>query len=295
MLMQDGLKALSDDEGRPSTSSSSSGRSNTGSNDGNGIDYSSQDDEDQSNVNTHVASEEDISFLSVFANRFKMNNTTPPHHLSDDCHKHNHPTPNYYDWSSIFPQLKVLRDNIDVLRGETELIRDNWTPWPEEHYSRGGVSTDWTVFPFLHTFPAYNPDKSVWLGSTCGLCSKTAALLRGVDGIRTALFSKLGAGTVLSSHTGWSDLANYVLRCHVSLHIPREEGSCGLVVDGEIAYHAQGEILVFDDSKSHKAFNNSQEDRVVLIVDIVRPAHVPLGQAVGGHTEQLDAFISRFR
>ena len=207
-----------------------------------------------------------------------------------------HPlTPNYYDWSSIFPQLQVLRDNIDTLREEVASISGNWVPWPEEHYSSDASSADWTVFPFLHTFPAYDPEKSVWLGSTCGLCSRTASLLRGVDGIRTALFSKLGGGTVLSSHTGWSDLANYVLRCHINLSIPGERGACGLVVDGEVAFHEQGEILVFDDSKSHNAFNNSSDERIVLIVDLLRPPHVPLGRAVGGHTDQLDAFISRFR
>ena len=56
------------------------------------------------------------------------------------------------------------------------------------------------------------------------------------------------------------------------------------------------EILVFDDSKRHKAFNdNPDKARVVLIVDILRPAHIPLGSARGGHTKELDEFVSRFK
>lgn len=38
----------------------------------------------------------------------------------------------------------------------------------------------------------------------------------------------------LSSHTGWADLANYVLRCHLCLDIPTD-GTCGLLVDGEVS------------------------------------------------------------
>jgi aspartyl/asparaginyl beta-hydroxylase (cupin superfamily) len=38
---------------------------------------------------------------------------------------------------------------------------------------------------------------------------------------------------------------------------------------------------VFDDSKTHGAFNNSDEERIVLIVDLIRPDHIPLGRAKG--------------
>ena len=93
---------------------------------------------------------------------------------------------------------------------------------------------------------------------------------------------------------GWADLANYVLRCHIALDIPTT-GDCGLNVEGEIKLHKTGEVIVFDDSKPHFAFNHSDRDRIVLIVDIVRPPDCPLGTAEGGHTEELDSFISQFK
>lgn len=58
-----------------------------------------------------------------------------------------------------------------------------------------------------------------------------------------------------------------------------------------------GQILVFDDSKSHYAFNyatNASDERIVLIVDMERPSSIPLGTAKGGHTNELDSFIKRF-
>jgi aspartyl/asparaginyl beta-hydroxylase (cupin superfamily) len=63
----------------------------------------------------------------------------------------------------------------------------------------------------------------------------------------------------------------------------------------KVRHHEEDSILVFDDSKSHLAFNDSSSERVVLIVDILRPPHVPPGVAVGGHTQELDKFVSIFR
>lgn len=63
----------------------------------------------------------------------------------------------------------------------------------------------------------------------------------------------------------------------------------------QMKYSIQGQIMVFDDSKHHFAFNRSTKERVVLIVDLLRPSGLPLGTAVGGHTRELDSFIAQFR
>jgi len=87
------------------------------------------------------------------------------------------------------------------------------------------------------------------------------------------------------------------------LVIPTEDSSkglekpppCGLWVDGFTRYHQEKEILVFDDSKLHHAFNESDFPRYVLIVDMERPDYIPKGKAVGGYTSELEDFLSRFR
>jgi len=201
--------------------------------------------------------------------------------------------PRFYRWQETFPQLQLLLDNLAVLQEEAQTV-ESWIPWPEDHFAAGGV-TDWTVFPFLHTFPALDTSKSTWLQSTTQHCPRTAALLRQIPDIRTALFSRLGPGTRLTTHTGWADLANYVLRSHICVNVP-DDSSCGLWVDEEVQLHKPGEILVFDDSKRHKAFNEHPDKaRVVLIVDILRPSNIPLGTARGGHTAELDDFVAKFK
>lgn len=89
------------------------------------------------------------------------------------------------------------------------------------------------VFPFVHTFPACDESRRTWIESTCSRCPATSALLRRVPNIRTALFSRLGAGSRISGHRGWADLANHVLRCHLPLEVP-SDGPCGLWVNEEV-------------------------------------------------------------
>ncbi len=64
----------------------------------------------------------------------------------------------------------------------------------------------------------------------------------------------------------------------------------------QIQYHRPNHILVFDDSKPHRAFNNSSlNSRTVLIFDLWRPQDIPRGTATGNHTDELDGFISQFK
>lgn len=71
-------------------------------------------------------------------------------------------------------------------------------------------------------------------------------------------------------------------------------GLCGTWVDGCVETHDEGSIIIFDDSKVHRAFNYSEEERIVLIIDLARPRTLPEGTASGGHTDDLDAFINGF-
>ena len=208
--------------------------------------------------------------------------------------------PNYYNWRDIYgdvPELQELHQNYQIVRDEMALIGTQMVPWPETNLYEG-KDEEWNVVPFVHTFPGNDPTKSIWMDKFCALCPKTVAMLKKIPGLRTALLSKMGPQTRLSAHRGWADLANHVLRCHLSLDIPGETGdhTCGLWVRGEKRYHANGEIICFDDSKLHKAFNNHKtENRNILIFDLYRPDQLPRGSARKGHTDQLDGFIAYFR
>jgi len=187
-------------------------------------------------------------------------------------------------------------ENLNVIRQEALSI-PQWTAWPErQHYSSSKDGSDeptWTVFPLCHCFPANDVSQRKFLDMTCNFVPNTMRLLKESlgDVLRTALFSRMRPETTLEAHTGWEDLANHVYRLHLPLVVPKG-GLCGTWVDGVVETHEEGRPLCFDDSKVHRAFNYSKEDRIVLIVDLARPESLPLGTAIGGHTDELDDFIN---
>jgi aspartyl/asparaginyl beta-hydroxylase (cupin superfamily) len=81
----------------------------------------------------------------------------------------------------------------------------------------------------------------------------------------TAMFSLLRAGGRIPAHRG---VTNARLTCHLPLIVPP---GCGFRVGNEVREWREGEMLIFDDSIEHEAWNEGTDDRVVLIFDIERP------------------------
>ena len=81
----------------------------------------------------------------------------------------------------------------------------------------------------------------------------------------TVTFSMLKAGAHIAAHTG---MFNTRLICHLPLIVPP---GCRFRVGNEVREWEQGKLLIFDDTIEHEAWNDSSEDRVVLIFDIWRP------------------------
>ncbi|MEZ5371942.1 MAG: aspartyl/asparaginyl beta-hydroxylase domain-containing protein [Microthrixaceae bacterium] len=100
-----------------------------------------------------------------------------------------------------------------------------------------------------------------------GDCPETAAALSQIVGLRTAFFSTLEPRTSLPWHMG--PYAG-VLRVHLGVEVP-PGGACGIRVGRERRTWANGELLVFDDTYPHTAWNRSDQERVVLFLDIERP------------------------
>ena len=81
----------------------------------------------------------------------------------------------------------------------------------------------------------------------------------------TSFFSRLEPKTRIPAHTGST---NTRLTVHIPLIIPP---ACGFRVGSEVREWHPGTALVFDDTIEHEAWNDSDEQRVVLIFDIWNP------------------------
>lgn len=101
--------------------------------------------------------------------------------------------------------------------------------------------------------------------NACKQCPNTIEVLKQIPGINLAGFSRLAPHTHVQPHIGWASSSN---RFHLGLVVPP---SCQLRVASEVRGWQEGKCLVFDDTVEHEAWNNSDEVRAVLLLDILRP------------------------
>lgn len=124
-------------------------------------------------------------------------------------------------------------------------------------------SADWSALHLMDKGEV-KPDMAERFPAT--LAALTNAPLCRVPGrAPTVMFSLLKAGARIPPHHG---VMNARLICHLPLLVP---GEGKLRVGGEARGWTEGQLLIFDDSIEHEAWNEANEDRVVLIFDVWRP------------------------
>ena len=102
-------------------------------------------------------------------------------------------------------------------------------------------------------------------------CPKTTAVMETLplvfSGQRcpNVLFSRLKAGSKIPPHNG---MINTRLICHLPLIVPAD---CGLRVGNDVRQCETGKVWLFDDTVEHEAWNNSNEDRIILIFEVWKP------------------------
>ena len=90
--------------------------------------------------------------------------------------------------------------------------------------------------------------------------------------MQTAFFSILAPRKHIPDHRG---PFKGLLRYHLALKIPEPRELCRIDVGGELRHWEEGKSLLFDDTYVHEAWNDSDDVRVVLFVDVVRPVRPP--------------------
>ena len=171
--------------------------------------------------------------------------------------------PQYFYESTTFPFLNPLIQSIDLITKELESLRRMQAPlgWLETFptYVQGEHPNAWEVFTFK--FFGLNHTKNQ------ALCPLTSQLIRSIPELLSCDFSRMKPHTTIEAHHGYSRM---ILRGHLSLIVP-VGNQCGIRVGDEIKHHVQGDMMVFDDSYEHSAWNDSNEERIVLMFDIPNP------------------------
>ena len=167
--------------------------------------------------------------------------------------------------TAAFPELKLLRDNWQVIREEALKLNDEGYIKAASGYNDIGFNsffrTGWKRF-YLKW---YDRD----MASANALCPKTVELLKQIPGVKAAMFASLPPGAKLVRHR---DPYAGSLRYHLGLTTPNDPG-CYIDVDGQRYHWKDGEDVMFDETFIHYAENTTPHQRVILFCDVERPVH----------------------
>lgn len=171
---------------------------------------------------------------------------------------------------SDFPWARALEAEWTTIRREMDAIlphRDLLPNFQDISTDQTSITNDdeWKTF-FFYGF-GFRVD------ANCARCPETARLVAAIPGMQTAMFSILGPHKHIPPHCGPS---KGVIRYHLALRVPRGSERCEIRIGDQHATWHEGESLVFDDTHEHEVWNDTDEDRVVLFVDVVRPLRFPV-------------------
>lgn len=164
-----------------------------------------------------------------------------------------------------FPELASIRDNWQTIAEEARAVmkfKDEIPGFqdisPDQY--RLAKGRNWKTF-VLFGFGER-------LEKNTELTPVTASLLEKVPNLQIAMLSILSPGYHIPAHTG---VTKGILRTHLGLIIPKQHEKCRIRVDDVITAWQPGEMFVFDDTYEHEVWNETDEERVILLFDFDRP------------------------
>ena len=168
-----------------------------------------------------------------------------------------------------FPWVAQVEQNWTVIRDEVEQLLEDQAALPNfQDISKDQIEI--TDDDRWKTFFLYGYGFEAKLGVQ--MCPRTAALMREIPGMRTAMISILSPGKHILDHRG---PYKGVLRYHLGLVVPEDAEACRIRVGEDIRHWEEGRSMVFDDTFNHEVWNDTDETRVVLFVDVLRPLPFP--------------------
>ena len=174
----------------------------------------------------------------------------------------------FFDIASTFPALNHITEHQAIIKEELPAILRAKPSIPRYHdidliqFSISGKldkDKDWKILMLyaMGERPAANRS----------LCPGTCALLDEIPDLFQAFFSILDAGKSIPPHTG--PYRGY-LRYHLALKVPRRNPPSLRVKDQWYVWQ-EGKAILFDDTHCHEVVNRADDDRVVLVIDVLRP------------------------
>lgn len=172
---------------------------------------------------------------------------------------------------SQFSWVKQLEENWQEIRNELQEVLHKETQLLEPYMNTKMTSkaNKWKTAGLMFW--------TIRSKSQCEKFPKTWEIIKDIPNLSAASFNLLGPNTTIKPHYGNT---NAIIRCHLGLSIPAEVPSCGFRVGDESQSWSDGKLLMFCDAHTHTAWNNTNKDRYVMVIDVFRPEYRPKTAAI---------------
>lgn len=169
----------------------------------------------------------------------------------------------------LFPWIAEIIRDLPAIQAEADTILLNRKAVPPFRdfapgHERIVSEDDWRSFFFWgYGYPV--PENLV-------RCPRTAQAVSKVPGLVSAIYSVVAPGAHIGRHRG---VSKAIMTAHIGLRVPKEAEKCRMDVDGHEVVWRVGEAAVLDDTYPHEVWNETDETRVLLLIQFQRPMRQP--------------------
>lgn len=166
------------------------------------------------------------------------------------------------------PKLNISRRHSDWKNSHeyinTIIDKYGWIQSWKNTSENGYGNKDWLNYGILYDGMEFK--------SNILQCPQTYNMLEKIkDKINIAGFSYMKGNSILQKHNDSTGIMYNSLAFHLGLIIPEPNTTCQLIVNNgynDYFYtEREGEMVVFDSTYEHYAYNQSHKDRVILYID----------------------------
>eukprot|EP00291_Cryptomonas_curvata_P004399 CAMPEP_0172184860 /NCGR_PEP_ID=MMETSP1050-20130122/19823_1 /TAXON_ID=233186 /ORGANISM="Cryptomonas curvata, Strain CCAP979/52" /LENGTH=209 /DNA_ID=CAMNT_0012858731 /DNA_START=335 /DNA_END=961 /DNA_ORIENTATION=- len=172
--------------------------------------------------------------------------------------------PYQFAWArSLRDNAKVIQDEfsrVAVLGAEELEVKGNnvWAT-AANATSASSYGPDWKTLALM--------DRCVWDDINTKLFPETTRLLKELEvPCLEAFYARMTPRSSIKPH---SDYCNFALTAHLGLDVP--EGQCWIEVGNQRREWRNGEMLLFDTSLLHRAANEADRTRYILMLRVFHP------------------------
>lgn len=170
--------------------------------------------------------------------------------------------PAYYDVSEL-PGTRILEENFEAIRDE---ILD--------FYARRSEEMNPNRIPYNYDDPGWQTHTLYAFGfrhrEKCADLPVLDSVVRQIPDMVTVTVSVLKPHTRIHAHVGASSA---VIRTHLGISIPAEYPEVGIRVRGHGRGWEEGGLFGIEMAHRHLAWNNSDQPRIALTVDTMKPEY----------------------